>query len=253
MEPFPTAPRRIDSRSDRHCRVSPAPAQPLVGRAGARARATNARETRTRTRRPMPKRTDLKSILLLGSGPIVIGQAAEFDYCGTQAVRALREEGYRVILVNSNPATIMTDPDLADRHLHRADHPRVGGAGDREGEARRHPPHDGRADGAERGAGAARPRRARAARRGVDRRRRARHPHGGGPQRVRPGDGAHRVEGAARRLRSHAGRGAAAGGGDRATRPSSARASRWAAPAAASPTTARSSRSRCVAGWSSRP
>ncbi|MBA4157546.1 MAG: carbamoyl-phosphate synthase large subunit [Gemmatimonadetes bacterium] len=62
----------------------------------------------------MPKRTDLSSILLLGSGPIIIGQAAEFDYSGTQAVRALREEGYRVILVNSNPATIMTDPDLAD-------------------------------------------------------------------------------------------------------------------------------------------
>jgi carbamoyl-phosphate synthase large subunit len=62
----------------------------------------------------MPKRTDLSSILLLGSGPIVIGQAAEFDYSGTQAVRALREEGYRVVLVNSNPATIMTDPDLAD-------------------------------------------------------------------------------------------------------------------------------------------
>jgi carbamoyl-phosphate synthase large subunit len=63
----------------------------------------------------MPKRTDIHSILILGSGPIVIGQAAEFDYSGTQAVRALREEGYRVILVNSNPATIMTDPDLADR------------------------------------------------------------------------------------------------------------------------------------------
>jgi carbamoyl-phosphate synthase large subunit len=62
----------------------------------------------------MPKRSDIRSILLLGSGPIVIGQAAEFDYSGTQAVRALREEGYRVILVNSNPATIMTDPDLAD-------------------------------------------------------------------------------------------------------------------------------------------
>jgi carbamoyl-phosphate synthase large subunit len=63
----------------------------------------------------MPKRTDIKSILLIGSGPIVIGQGAEFDYSGTQAVRALREEGYRVILVNSNPATIMTDPELADR------------------------------------------------------------------------------------------------------------------------------------------
>ena len=63
----------------------------------------------------MPKRTDLESILILGSGPIVIGQACEFDYSGTQAVRALKEEGYRVVLVNSNPATIMTDPDLADR------------------------------------------------------------------------------------------------------------------------------------------
>ncbi len=62
----------------------------------------------------MPKRTDLRSILLLGSGPIVIGQGAEFDYSGTQAVRALKEEGYRVILVNSNPATIMTDPEIAD-------------------------------------------------------------------------------------------------------------------------------------------
>ncbi|MFN8389043.1 MAG: carbamoyl-phosphate synthase large subunit [Bdellovibrionota bacterium] len=63
----------------------------------------------------MPKRTDIKSILLIGSGPIVIGQACEFDYSGTQAVKALKEEGYKVILVNSNPATIMTDPDLADR------------------------------------------------------------------------------------------------------------------------------------------
>jgi carbamoyl-phosphate synthase large subunit len=62
----------------------------------------------------MPKRTDLKSILIIGAGPIVIGQACEFDYSGTQAVKALKEEGYRVILVNSNPATIMTDPELAD-------------------------------------------------------------------------------------------------------------------------------------------
>ena len=63
----------------------------------------------------MPRRTDLHSILLIGSGPIVIGQACEFDYSGTQACKALKEEGYRVILVNSNPATIMTDPDFADR------------------------------------------------------------------------------------------------------------------------------------------
>jgi len=63
----------------------------------------------------MPRRTDIKSILLIGSGPIVIGQACEFDYSGTQACKALREEGFKVILINSNPATIMTDPELADR------------------------------------------------------------------------------------------------------------------------------------------
>ena len=62
----------------------------------------------------MPKRTDIKSILIIGAGPIVIGQACEFDYAGTQACKALKEEGYRIVLVNSNPATIMTDPDLAD-------------------------------------------------------------------------------------------------------------------------------------------
>ena len=63
----------------------------------------------------MPRRTDLHTILVIGSGPIVIGQACEFDYSGTQACKALREEGYRVVLVNSNPATIMTDPETADR------------------------------------------------------------------------------------------------------------------------------------------
>ncbi|WP_267347535.1 carbamoyl-phosphate synthase large subunit [Sphingomonas sp. GM_Shp_2] len=62
----------------------------------------------------MPKRTDISSILVIGAGPIVIGQACEFDYSGTQAIKALKEEGYRIVLVNSNPATIMTDPDLAD-------------------------------------------------------------------------------------------------------------------------------------------
>src|SRR5438552_18473480 len=62
----------------------------------------------------MPKRNDLKTILVIGSGPIVIGQACEFDYSGVQACKALRREGYRVILVNSNPATIMTDPEFAD-------------------------------------------------------------------------------------------------------------------------------------------
>jgi carbamoyl-phosphate synthase large subunit len=63
----------------------------------------------------VPKRTDIKRVLVIGSGPIVIGLAAEFDYSGTQAVKALRDEGLEVVLVNSNPATIMTDPELADR------------------------------------------------------------------------------------------------------------------------------------------
>ena len=62
----------------------------------------------------MPKRTDIESILIIGAGPIIIGQACEFDYSGTQACKALKAEGYRIILVNSNPATIMTDPELAD-------------------------------------------------------------------------------------------------------------------------------------------
>src|SRR5665213_1116159 len=64
--------------------------------------------------RDMPKRTDISSILIIGAGPIVIGQACEFDYSGVQACKALRAEGYRIVLVNSNPATIMTDPDIAD-------------------------------------------------------------------------------------------------------------------------------------------
>ena len=63
----------------------------------------------------MPKRTDIQRILIIGSGPIIIGQACEFDYSGTQACKVLIEEGYEVILVNSNPATIMTDPEVANR------------------------------------------------------------------------------------------------------------------------------------------
>src|SRR5258706_6951817 len=63
----------------------------------------------------MPKRTDIHSVLIIGAGPIIIGQACEFDYSGTQACKALKEECYRVILINSNPANIMTDPEFADR------------------------------------------------------------------------------------------------------------------------------------------
>src|SRR5437868_5270708 len=67
-----------------------------------------------RNRLLMPKRNDLKTILIIGSGPIVIGQGCEFDYSGVQACKALRREGYRIVLINSNPATIMTDPEFAD-------------------------------------------------------------------------------------------------------------------------------------------
>ena len=63
----------------------------------------------------MPKRSDINTVLIIGAGPIIIGQACEFDYSGTQACKALKEDGYRVVLVNSNPATIMTDPEFADR------------------------------------------------------------------------------------------------------------------------------------------
>ena len=70
----------------------------------------------------MPRRNDIKKILIIGSGPIVIGQACEFDYSGTQACKALREEGYEVVLVNSNPATIMTDPEHCRSDVYRTDH-----------------------------------------------------------------------------------------------------------------------------------
>src|SRR5690606_15126204 len=94
------------------------PVRPLRGPDGRPHRAGHGHRPshRHRRRRPlMPRRTDLSSILVIGSGPIVIGQAAEFDYSGTQACRVLREEGFRVVLVNSNPATIMTDPEYAER------------------------------------------------------------------------------------------------------------------------------------------
>ena len=76
----------------------------------------------------MPRRNDLKTIMVLGSGPIKIGQAAEFDFSGSQAVRALREDGYEVILVNSNPATIQNDPEMADKvYIDHYSHPPLNG------------------------------------------------------------------------------------------------------------------------------
>ena len=80
---------------------------------------------------PMPKRTDIQRILIIGSGPIVIGQAAEFDYSGVQACKVLMEEGYEVVLVNSNPATIMTDPEFATATYIEPLNPADGRGGDR--------------------------------------------------------------------------------------------------------------------------
>ena len=104
----------------------------------------------------MPRRDDLESILVIGSGPIVIGQACEFDYSGTQACRVLSEEGYRVVLANSNPATIMTDPQTADRTYVEPLDLRGAGRHHRAGAARRPAAHPGRADRPQPDHGAAR-------------------------------------------------------------------------------------------------
>ena len=85
----------------------------------------------------MPKRTDLEAVLIIGAGPIVIGQASEFDYSGAQACKALREEGYKVILVNSNPATIMTDPEMADVVRRKLEAGQLGGLGLRTDDCRK--------------------------------------------------------------------------------------------------------------------
>ena len=150
-----------------------------------------------RTNRPMPKRTDIKSILIIGAGPIVIGQACEFDYSGTQACKALKEEGYRVILVNSNPATIMTDPELADATYVEPITPGGRRQDHRQGAARRAAADHGRPDRAEHGTVAAANGRARPLQCRDDRRRRGRHRHGRGPRAVPRGDGAHRAGDAA--------------------------------------------------------
>ena len=136
----------------------------------------------------MPKRTDLKSILIIGAGPIVIGQACEFDYSGAQACKALREEGYRVILVNSNPATIMTDPGMADATYIEPITWQVVETHHRQGAAGRGAADDGRPDGAELRARPAPPRRAGEVRRRDDRRQRARDREGRGPAEVQGRD-----------------------------------------------------------------
>ena len=105
----------------------------------------------------MPRRDDLKSVLVIGSGPIVIGQGCEFDYSGTQACRVLKAEGIRVSLVNSNPATIMTDPEFADATYVEPITTEFAGEGHREGAPRRGAAHAGRPDRAERRRRPARP------------------------------------------------------------------------------------------------
>ena len=184
-----------------------------------------------------------RSILLIGSGPIVIGQGAEFDYSGTQAVRALKEEGYRVILVNSNPATIMTDPELADRTYIEPVTPEwVAKVIERERPDALLPTMGGQTALNVAMALVTR-RHAGEVRRRADRRQRAGHPDGRGPGGVRRrrwrASGWRRRPGRVVRI----GRGGARGGRATPAIPrSSGRRSPWAAPAAASPTIARSSR-----------
>ena len=132
----------------------------------------------------MPKRTDISSILIIGAGPIVIGQACEFDYSGVQACKALRAEGYRIVLVNSNPATIMTDPDVADATYIEPITPGDGREDHRQGAARRPAADHGRPDGAEHRPGAGRLRRAGEVRRRDDRRQGRRHRQGRGPPEI---------------------------------------------------------------------
>ena len=202
----------------------------------------------------MPKRTDIKSILIIGAGPIVIGQACEFDYSGVQACKALRAEGYRIILVNSNPATIMTDPERGRRHLHRADHARDGREDHREGAARRPAAHHGRPDGAEHRPGAGSLGRPGEVRRRDDRRQGRRHRQGRGPPEIprrhgQAGSGKPQAPRPPTHMDEAAGR-------PGVRRPAGHRppvASPWPAPAAASPTTSRSSARSWSAAWTCRP
>ena len=152
----------------------------------------------------MPRRDDLHKILILGSGPIVIGQAAEFDYSGVQACKVLKEEGYEIVLVNSNPATIMTDPEFADVDLHRAAAARAAGADHRARAPRRAAADPRRPDRAEPGQGAARGRHPGALRRRAHRRRLRRHRARRGPRPLPPDHGARGAEDAAQRDRHHA-------------------------------------------------
>ena len=164
----------------------------------------------------MPKRTDINSILIIGAGPIVIGQACEFDYSGTQACKALKEEGYRIVLVNSNPATIMTDPELADATYIEPITPEIVAKIIEKERPGRAAAHHGRADRAQLRAVAQEDGRAREIRRRDDRRHRRGHRQGRGPRAVPRGDDEDRPGDAALAPDQDAGAGA---GGARGHRP----------------------------------
>ncbi len=166
----------------------------------------------------MPRRTDIHSILIIGAGPIIIGQACEFDYSGAQACKALRAEGYRVILVNSNPATIMTDPGLADATYVEPITPDFVDPHHRPRKARRAAAHHGRPDGAEHRHAARCLRRAGRAWRGADRCARRGDRSRRGSSEVPRSDGGDRHRIAAQRDRAFAGRSARRAGRDRASR-----------------------------------
>ena len=180
-----------------------APRRPLPLRRLPRAHAGPPHPFDRRRRRGalMPRRDDLQSILVIGSGPIVIGQACEFDYSGTQACRVLREEGYRVILANSNPATIMTDPATADRTYVEPLDPEVLTAIIEKERPDALLPTLGRADGAQPDHGAGRARRPRALRGGGDRGAARGHLDRRGPGPLQGGHGGDRPRGAPLGLR----------------------------------------------------
>ena len=201
----------------------------------------------------MPRRNDLNKILVLGSGPIVIGQAAEFDYSGAQACKVLLEEGYEVVLVNSNPATIMTDPEFATATYVEPLLPGPGGAGDRARAAGRAAADARRPDRAQPGQGAARGRHARALRRGADRRDLRRDLPRRGPRAVRRDDAGGRAAHGAQHDRHHGRGGPRARSTRSASRSSCGRPSRSAAAAAASPAPPRTSTGSWPRGLAASP
>ena len=201
----------------------------------------------------MPRRDDLHKILILGSGPIVIGQAAEFDYSGVQACKVLREEGYEIVLVNSNPATIMTDPEFADATYVEPLLPGPVAAGHRARAPGRAAADARRPDRAEPRQGAARGRHARALRRRAHRRGLRRDRPRRGPRPLPPDDGRRRAEDAAQRDRARRSRRRSPRSATSGCRRSSGPRSRSAAAAAASRAPRRSTAAIVARGLAASP